>query len=116
MHELGVTKKIAETVVACAEENGAHEMTAVNLIIGKMRNLEQEWVQRYFYRCAKGTVAENAQVNITYVPIAFYCNDCTATFTLDVHKDERMRCTECGSTEFSMVCGKELTIKSIEMR
>lgn len=115
MHELGVTKTIAEAVLKHAEAHGARRVTAVNLIVGDMRNLEEVWVTRYFRRVAQGTIAEDAEVHITYVPIAFYCNECQATFTLDVHRNERMHCPECGGTDFSLVTGKELTIASIEL-
>ena len=116
MHELGVTKNIAEIVLKYAEEAGAARVDKVNLVVGDMRNLEEVWVTRYFRRIAKGTVAEDAEVHIVYVPIAFFCRDCGATFTLDIHKDERMSCPECGSSAFSLIAGKELTIASIEVR
>lgn len=115
MHELGVTRDIARIVVKRATEGHAARVTAVQLVVGRMRNLEEEWVQRYFDRCARNTIAEGAKVSIEYVPIAFYCNDCKSTFTLDVHKDERMHCPECGGSNFDMVCGGELLIKSISV-
>ena len=65
MHELGVTKSIVEVVVRHAQEQSANQVRSVNLIIGEMRNLEEEWVQRYFDRCAEGTIAEGANVSIT---------------------------------------------------
>ncbi len=115
MHELGVTKTIVETVLKHAMAQGATRVTRVNLIVGDMRNLEEEWVTRYFQRIAKGSIAQDAIVHITYVPIAFYCNSCQETFTLDVHANERMHCPICASTDFSMITGKELTISSIEV-
>lgn len=113
MHELGVTRDIARIVVQRAQEHGAHRVVAVDLVIGAMRNLEEEWVQRYFDRCVCGTLAEGAQVRIEYVPFAFLCADCGETFALDVHKDERMHCPACGGVDFSMICGGELLIKQI---
>lgn len=45
MHELGVTKSIVEVVVRHAQEQSANQVRSVNLIIGEMRNLEEEWVR-----------------------------------------------------------------------
>lgn len=115
MHELGVTRDIARIVVQWAQEGGAKRVVGVHLVVGRMRNLEEQWVQRYFTRCARGTIAEGAGIHIEYVPIAFYCRSCGETFTLDVHKDERMRCPCCQGNDFSMVCGGELLIKNIEI-
>lgn len=115
MHELGVTRDIARIVVQRAQESGAHRVVAVDLVIGRMRNLEEQWVQRYFTRCAKGTIAEGARIHIEYVPIAFHCRSCGETFVLDVHKDERMHCPHCHGDDFSMICGGELLIKDIQV-
>lgn len=115
MHELGVTKSIVEVVLRHAEAQGATGVRAVNLVIGEMRNLDEEWVQRYFDRCAEGTIAQGAKVSITKVPIAFYCSACGATFQLPMGSDKHMCCTECGSEEYDMITGGELLIKSIEV-
>lgn len=71
MHELGVTRSIVDVVLrnACAQQ--AKQVLSVSLVIGEMRNLEEEWVQRYFDRCAKGTLAEGAKIKIQKVPMAF---------------------------------------------
>ncbi len=115
MHELAITKSITDVVLRHAEEQHAQKVLNVNMQIGRMRNLKEEWVQYYFARCAKDTIAEDAQINIEYVPIAFYCKECGETFGLDMHCDEDIHCPTCGSTHFDMVCGMELSIVSIEI-
>ena len=115
MHELGVTKSIVEAVLKHAEAQNASQIRAVDLVIGEMRNLDEEWVQRYFDRCAEGTIAEGAQIRITSVPMTFYCSACGATFQLPLGSDQRMRCAQCGSEDYDMITGGELLIKSIEI-
>ena len=116
MHELGVTRSIVDVVLrnACAQQ--AKQVLSVSLVIGEMRNLEEEWVQRYFDRCAKGTLAEGAKIKIQKVPMAFYCNDCGSTFQLAMGSDRHMCCPDCGSENYDMVTGGELLIKEIEIR
>lgn len=82
MHELGVTRSIVDVVLRNAQAQQAKRVLSVSLVIGEMRNLEEEWVQRYFDRCAKGALAEGAKIKIQKVPMAFYCNDCGSTFQL----------------------------------
>jgi hydrogenase nickel incorporation protein HypA/HybF len=115
MHELAVTKSIVDVVARNAVTQGAHRVVRVRLVVGRMRNFEREWVQRYFDRFAKGTVAEGARLDIDYVPIVFYCNSCGATFQLEMATGQRMRCSECGSEDYNMITGGELLIKEMEI-
>ena len=80
MHELAVTRNIVDVVVRNATGQGARRVVRVRLVVGKMRNFEREWVQKYFDRFAKDTIAEGAQLDIEYVPIVFYCDACGTTF------------------------------------
>ena len=66
MHELGVTRSIVDVVLRNACSQQAKQVLSVSLVIGEMRNLEEEWVQRYFDRCAKGTLAEGAKIKILF--------------------------------------------------
>ena len=115
MHELAVTRNIVDVVVRNAETQGAQRIVRVRLIVGKMRNFEQKWVQNYCDRFAKGTIAEGAQLDIEYVPIVFYCNACGETFPLEPSIGLRMKCPGCGSHEYNMITGGELMIKEMEV-
>jgi hydrogenase nickel incorporation protein HypA/HybF len=115
MHELAVTRNIVDIVVRNATSGGARRVVRVHLVVGKMRNFEREWVQKYFDRFAKGTIAEGAQLEIDYVPIVFYCNGCGATFQMEFGTGQRLRCVECGSDDYNMITGGELLIKDMEV-
>ena len=115
MHELAVTRDIVEVVVRNAQAQGAKRIVRVKLIVGMMRNFEQKWVQNYFDRFAKGTIAEGAQLDIEYVPIVFYCNACGETFALEPEIGMRMKCPGCNGDDYNMITGGELTIKEMEV-
>lgn len=115
MHELAVTRNIVDIVVRNAQAQGARRVVRVHLVVGKMRNFEREWVQRYFDRLARGTVAQGARLDIDYVPIVFYCNHCGATFQMELGTGNRLHCVECGSDDYNMVTGGELMIKEMEI-
>lgn len=115
MHELAVTQSIVDVVVRHATAQDARRVVRVRLIVGKTRNFEREWVQRYFDRFAKGTIAEGARVEIDYVPITFYCNGCGATFQMEFGTGKRLHCVECESDDYNMVTGDELLIKEMEV-
>ncbi len=115
MHELGVTRSIVDVVLRHAHSQNAKQILSVSLVIGEMRNLEEEWVQRYFDRCVEGSIAQGAKIHIQKVPIAFYCNACGATFQLDMGQDKHMCCAQCQSEDYDMITGGELLIKEIEV-
>lgn len=115
MHELAVTRNIVDIVLRTAHEQKAHRVLRVHLVVGKMRNFERDWVQRYYDRLAKGTVAAGARVDIDYVPIVFYCNDCGATFQMELGTGARLHCVACGGDDYNMITGGELMIKDIEI-
>ena len=50
MHELPVTEKILDIIVAHAERNNVQKVVTINLNIGELSDLEDEWIQNYFER------------------------------------------------------------------
>ena len=116
MHELGVVRSITDIVVDNAEANGALCVKSIVLEIGESRNLERYWVQEYFDRCARGTVAEGARIEIDYAPIVFECRACGNRFGYrHSHDGEPLHCERCASRSLELRSGTELLIKSIEV-
>jgi len=48
MHELPITESILNIVITYAEKNDVKKVMAVNLRVGRLSDLEDEWIQRYF--------------------------------------------------------------------
>ena len=48
MHELPVTKSILGIVLRHAESNNVQRVVSIELSIGALSDLEDEWLQRYF--------------------------------------------------------------------
>lgn len=117
MHELAITKSIAEVVLAKQREVGASRVVRVWIEAGEMRNLEPSWVQRYFDHCTEGTSAEGAQIIMERIPIVFRCEACGSDFGFDLHEhhDGRIVCPSCGCGEYDLVSGRELAITDMEV-
>jgi hydrogenase nickel incorporation protein HypA/HybF len=58
MHELPITESILKIVLKHAEMNSARKVITVHLQVGKLSDLEDDWIQRYFDYLSKGTIAE----------------------------------------------------------
>jgi hydrogenase nickel incorporation protein HypA/HybF len=92
MHELPVTKRIFEIVLRHAVRGNVKRVLAVNLQIGALSDLHDEWVQRYFDRLSRGTVAEGAKLRMERVPAVFRCNVCERPFEINSPLQEDLSC------------------------
>ena len=115
MHELAVTRSILKIVLDHAEKNGALKVRQIYLKIGEMRNLEEEWIQRYFDQISKGTNAENAIIHVIKVPVVFTCKICKNEFAANLMEDKKILCSHCNSFEYDLLSGREFIIEKIEI-
>ncbi|HOO39153.1 MAG TPA: hydrogenase maturation nickel metallochaperone HypA [Deltaproteobacteria bacterium] len=114
MHELPVTQSILNIVLKHAQMNNVKKIHAINLAIGEMSDLENEWVQRYFDYLSKDTVAQGARLNIERTPVVLKCESCSNNFEVDIKKMEDIVCPQCGEKKFSLLSGREYYIKNME--
>ena len=116
MHELYVTESIYQIVLKHAIKDNVSRVWSVNIEIGALSDLQGEWIQRYFDRLSRGTVAEGAKLNITRVPAVFQCNACHTSFELDSLLAEALSCKQCQSKDVSLVSGREYHVKNMEVQ
>jgi hydrogenase nickel incorporation protein HypA/HybF len=116
VHELAVTKSILKLVLDHAAQHGGREVLRIRLAVGEMRNLEEDWIQRYFDRISRGTPAEHAVIQVRKVPVAFLCKACGKQFTANLREDKKLVCAHCASFSYDLVSGRELTVETVEIR
>ena len=114
MHELPITEDILKIALTHGERNGAKRIVRVNLVIGELTDLIDEWIQRYFEYLAKGSIASEARLIIERVPITVMCGQCNKPFVVDKKKLD-FNCPVCGQKATDLVRGREFTVKSIEI-
>src|SRR4030042_2707087 len=86
MHELPITESILKIVLKHARANDVKRVKTIHLRIGRLSDLEDEWIQRYFDYMSKGTLAEGARIEIERTPIVMQCNACSASYEWEVSK------------------------------
>ncbi|MEA5079819.1 MAG: hydrogenase maturation nickel metallochaperone HypA [Anaerolineaceae bacterium] len=116
MHELAVTKSILKLALDHTEQHGGHRVIAIHLAIGEMRNLEEDWIQRYFDHISKGTKAEGASIHVRKIPVLFECRKCGERFTANLQEDKKILCSRCDSFEYDLVNGRELIVEQLEVK
>lgn len=114
MHELQVTERILNIVLNHAAKHQVQKIVSINLIIGELSDLENEWIQHYFSHLAKDTLAAEAKLIIERVPVVMSCNACAETFQVDIKEIKEIICPQCGGKACTFVSGKEYYIKDME--
>jgi hydrogenase nickel incorporation protein HypA/HybF len=114
VHELVVTKCIHQIVIRHALKNNVNRVVAVTLEIGALSDLQNEWIQRYFDKLNKGTVAEGAKLKISRVPAVFRCHHCQETFEITSLLEEGISCPRCQRPDVSLISGREYHIRNME--
>ncbi len=115
MHELPVTQGILDIVLKHASLNQVIRVRTINLAIGELSDLQDEWIQRYFDFISKGTLAEGAQLRIERIPVVFRCNACMENFHFDIKEMKDISCPSCSGRDFVLVSGREYYIKDMEV-
>ncbi|MCX5849226.1 MAG: hydrogenase maturation nickel metallochaperone HypA [Deltaproteobacteria bacterium] len=116
MHELPITESILNVVLKHAEVNSVRQVMNIHLQIGKLSDLEDEWIQRYFDFLSKGTVAEGAKLKIERMPIMMQCNACSASYEAEATKLGDLVCPSCGEKGCTLLSGREYYIKDMEVQ
>jgi hydrogenase nickel incorporation protein HypA/HybF len=116
MHELPITEEILKIVLKHAQINNVRQVMAIHLQIGKLSDLEDEWIQRYFDYLSKGTLAEGAKLKIQRMPIMMQCSACSASYEAEAAKIGDLACPQCGQKESSLLSGREYYIKDMEVQ
>ena len=114
MHELPVTESILKIVLKHAMTNGVRKVKTIRLKVGKLSDLEDGWIQRYFDYLSKGTMAEGARLEIERTPIIMKCNACSGSYEVEAAKMGVMVCPACGGKGGTLLSGREYTIKEME--
>lgn len=114
MHELQVTKSILDIVLRHAIRNNVTKIVSINLSVGELSDLENEWIQHYFDYLAKETLAEGAKLKIERIPVVLKCEECSHSFQVNIKEVKDIQCPECQSKSSTLISGRDYYIKDME--
>jgi hydrogenase nickel incorporation protein HypA/HybF len=113
MHELPVTQSILDIVLRHANQAGAAQVLAINLVIGGLTGFVDDSIQFYFDFLSKDTAAEGAQLHFERIVPRAQCHVCQAEY---VPPNSRLwTCPECGALGGEVIAGREFYVASIEI-
>ena len=109
MHELS----IADAVVTIAREHArGRRVSAVDVRIGRLRQVVPDALEFAFELVAAGTEVEGAELRVEHVPVRVRCARCAAESEAP---EFPLACAECGSVDVEVVAGEELQVESLEL-
>jgi hydrogenase nickel incorporation protein HypA/HybF len=115
MHELPVMKSILDIVLQQARIHNVRSVHAIHLEVGRLSDLEEEWMQRYFDYLSKDTIARDAKIKIQWTPIVFRCEACGKSFDVERDNLRDLTCPFCSGKSLLLVSGREYLIRNLEV-
>ena len=117
MHELPITKNILDLVCLYAHRAKAQKVVTIVLELGVLRDLKKEWLERYFRYISRGTIASEADILVTEVPLTCKCLTCQKIFSVDLDRltNESILCPDCQARQYEIITGMEFKIQGIEV-
>jgi len=118
MHELAITQNILDVAQTFAKNSGATQVKTVFLRVGVLRDIDPQWLRRYFRYLAKDTMAEGAEVLVSVEPAVCACRACHHRFELDLCAVAQapVLCLQCTAQDYELISGHEFIIAGIEAR
>jgi hydrogenase nickel incorporation protein HypA/HybF len=112
MHELSIAQSIIEIVEDNIRPIRIKKVKSVTVKVGRMSNVLPDSLIFGFDSLIIGTSLEGAELIIEDIPVKIKCRKC-----LNDTEIEHMNfiCASCGSTDFEMLSGRELSVGEIEV-
>lgn len=112
MHELSIVASLFEILEGAARGNDAQKILGVKLRVGKLSGVVPECLETAFEVYKKGTLAEEAILEIEETPLRIRCRSCGKASRIE---DYAFCCPECSSREVSIIEGTELLLEKIDL-
>ena len=112
MHELSIAQAIIESLEEEQRTRGFHRITRVEIRLGEFSNIVPESLLFCFDASKTGTIASDAELHLTIMPLQGTCTDCKQPVEL---KEDYFLCPHCGSFQVAILSGEELDLVSIDV-
>jgi len=112
MHEMSLCEGIREVVEEHAHKNGVRSVVRLRLEIGRFAGVEKQALRFAFDVVMRGSVAEDAVLELIDLPGQAMCYDCMK----EVEINTRLApCPDCGGGRLMPVSGDEMRIRDMEV-
>ena len=112
MHEHSLVRSLLSQVKQIAQQNGASEVTDIELEVGPLSGVESCLVESAFETLRMGTCAEAGKLTIRHVPLKVICQDCGSESILECF---RFQCVQCQSRSVKVIQGEMFRLLTVTL-
>jgi hydrogenase nickel incorporation protein HypA/HybF len=112
MHEMSLAEGVLGVVQEAARAHHPCAIRAVRLEIGALAAVELEALRFAFDVVKRGSVAEDATLDIVSVPGSAWCMKCSRSVAIAERTDP---CPECGGWQLQVTGGDQMRVKELEL-
>ena len=112
MHEMALAESVLEIVADAARKNGATQVRAVRLAVGRLSHVEPEALRFAFDVVTRHGIAHGARLEILATDGTAWCMRCSDAVPLARLGDA---CPRCGSYQLQVSGGDDLRVQDIEI-
>lgn len=111
MHEISLVRSIFNTLESEFSKEELDTMTAIDLKVGMLSNVEPILMQNAFEAVTSSEEKyQTVALNVKLVPIEIHCKECEHNSVIENYK---FVCNSCGTPNNNVVKGTELLIHQV---
>ena len=112
MHEMSLAEGVLQLVEDTAQRERAQRVKLVVLEIGRLSSVEPEAMRFCFEAVTRGSIAQDASLEIVVMPGLGWCMPCGAEVEM---AESYGACPRCGSYQVQPTGGLEMRVREIEI-
>ncbi|MCL6415154.1 hydrogenase maturation nickel metallochaperone HypA [Aestuariirhabdus sp. Z084] len=112
MHEMSLAEGVIQILEEYAMNEGFSRVKTVWLEVGQLSNVEVDSFRFCFEVVCRGTLAENATLEVIETPGRGYCLDCCQSVE---HSQRFDPCPQCNGYKVQATEGSEMRVKELEV-
>ena len=111
MHEMSIAQSVLDIILQETRNHKLNRVISVALKVGDLSAVETESLRFCFKLVSKGTLVEEARLDIERVQVTGRCQDCGTDFTVE---ELVFSCPSCKGPRVQMLSGRDLSVESFE--
>jgi hydrogenase nickel incorporation protein HypA/HybF len=122
MHEFSFAYNIFKVAETTAIKYNAKKITEVYLEIGELTLIVPELLKQSFKMATKGSIAEDAELIIEFIPGKIQCRECGKISNVSLNDEayltglQLFQCQHCKSKDTEIIEGKKANVKNIKIQ
>lgn len=112
MHEMSLCEGVLQIIESEAKNQKFTKVKRVIIDVGVLSGVEISAFEFAFEVVMRGSIAENAELEINELVAQAWCMQCAKVVTVNQRYDP---CPKCGSYQLQISSGDELKIKELEV-